>query len=162
MNTEIHLTETTLTLDPYLQHTDNLHFVEENEGGEGGQEVLLKHWGRRQYYVLDVLNPVGLVDFLPKLRVRDRDHFLKLSRLGQEFPMSFRLNQRRVVLEATDHIHDTVIWEHHLEKGGFVEEQDPPHDLIEVVQAFSVVQVLAYSEEAQQFLYVALTHQSQC
>lgn len=51
----------------YLQHTDNFHFVEEDERRECGQEVLLKDRGSRQDYVLDVLNPVRLMDLLPQL-----------------------------------------------------------------------------------------------
>lgn len=51
-------------LDPYLQHTDNLHFVEKDEGGECGQEILLKDRRRGKDDVLDVLDPVGLVDLL--------------------------------------------------------------------------------------------------
>lgn len=120
-------------LVPYLQHTDNLHFVEEDEGRERGQEVLLKNRWRGQDDVLDVLHPVGLVDLLPQLRVCDGDHLLKLSCLGQEFPVSFGLNQRGVILQAAHHIHDTVIREHHLKEGRFIEEQDTADNLIEVM-----------------------------
>lgn len=75
--------------------------------------------------------------------------------------MPLRLHQRRIVLQTTHHVHDAVVREHHLEQGRFVEEQDAAHDLVEVVQAFPVVQVLAHSEEAQEFLDVALAHQRQ-
>lgn len=101
------------------------------------------------------------MDLLPQLRVRDRDNLLKFGRLGQEFPMTFRLDERWVILKAAHHVHDTVVWEHHLKEGCFIEEQDTPDNLIEVMQAFPVIQVLAYSEQAQEFLDVALTHQSQ-
>lgn len=120
-------------LDPYLQHTDNLNLVEEDEGGECGQEVLLKDRWCGQDDVLDVLHSVSLVNLLPQLRVRDRDHLLKLCCLGQEFPVPFRLNQRWVILKAAHHIHDTIVREHHLKEGCFIEEQDTPDNLIEVM-----------------------------
>ena len=148
-------------MEPYLQHTDNLHLVEEDEGVECGHEVLLKDGWCGQDDVLDVLHPVGLVDLLPQLWVRDRDHLLKLCRLGQKLPVSFRLNQRRVILKAANHIHDAVVREHHLKEGRFVEEQDASDNLIKVMKALSVVQVFTYSEESQEFLDVALAHQGQ-
>lgn len=61
--------------------------------------------------------------------------------------MSFWLNQCRVVLEATHYIHNTVIREHNLKECCFVEEQNTPHNLIEVMETFSVVQILTHSEE---------------
>lgn len=148
-------------MDLYLQHTDNFHLVEEDEGGECGQEILLKDRWCGQDDVLDVLHPVGLMDLLAQLRVRDRDDLLKLCCLGQEFPVPFRLNQCWVILKAAHHIHDTVVREHHLKEGRFIEEQHTPHNLVKVMQAFPVVQVLTYSEETQEFLDVALVHQSQ-
>lgn len=150
-----------LQLELYLQHTDNFHLVEEDERGERGQEVLLKNRRCGQDDVLDVLHPVCLMDLLTQLRVCDRDDLLKLCCLGQEFPVPFGLNQCRVVLKAAHHIHDTVVREHHLKEGRFIEEQHPPHNLIKVMQAFPVVQVLTYSEETQEFLDVTLTNQSQ-
>lgn len=147
-------------LDLYLQHTDNFHLVEEDERGERGQEVLLKNRWRGQDDILDVLHPIRLMDLLAQLRVRDGDDLLKLCCLGQEFPVPFGLNQCGVILKAANHIHDTVVREHHLKEGRFIEEQHAPHNLIKVMQAFPVVQVLTHSEETQEFLDVTLTNQS--
>lgn len=55
------------SLCPYLQHADDLHLVEEDEGGERGQEVLLEDGRCGQDNVLDVLHPVCLVNLLPQL-----------------------------------------------------------------------------------------------
>lgn len=98
------------------------------------------------------------MNLLPQLRVRDRDNLFKFSCLRQEFSMMLRLDLRWVILKAAHHVHDTVVWEHHLKERCFVEEQDTPDNLIEVMQAFPVFQVLAYSEQTQEFFDVALTH----
>ena len=51
----------------YLQHANYLHFVEEYERGERGEEVLLKDGWCGEDDVLDVLYTIRLVDLLPQL-----------------------------------------------------------------------------------------------
>ncbi len=134
----------------HLQHADDLHFIEEDEGGQRGQEVVLEDGLCGQDDVLDVLHAVRLVDLLPQLRVRDGDHLFEPGRLGEELAVLLGLQQRRLVLQAAHHVHDAVVGEHQLEQRGLVEEEQAVHDLVEVLQALAVVRLLARPEELQQ------------
>ena len=46
----------------HLDEGDDLHLIEEDEGGESGENVLLDHRGCRQDHILNVLHTIRLVN----------------------------------------------------------------------------------------------------
>ncbi len=139
-----------------LDECDDLHLVEEDERGQRRQHVLLEDRGRGQHHVLNVLDPVRLVDLGQQLRVVDLDHLVEVGDALEVLAVPLGPLLRRVVFQATDDVEDGVLREHQLEQGVLVEQEDVLEDLVQVVQAVPVLEVLAHVEHVEQLLDVAL------
>jgi len=66
-----------------LYHGDDLHLVEEDEGAESGERVVVDGGlrRRRQHHVDDVLHPVRLMDLLHERDVVEWNHLQRQQQL---------------------------------------------------------------------------------
>ncbi len=96
------------------------------------------------------------MDLGQQLGVVDLDHLVERGDGLQVLSVLLRLREAGVELQAADDIEDRVLGKHELEERVFVQEEDVLEDLVEVVEALRVVEVLAHVEQVQQLLDVAL------
>ena len=69
---------------------------------------------------------------------------VKVGDGAEILPVPLGRRQRRVVLQAADHVEDGVLGEHQLEESVLVQQEDVLEDLVKVVQALRVLQVLGH------------------
>lgn len=67
------------------------------------------------------------------------------------------VRQGRIVFKAADNIKDGILTEHQLKQGILVQQEDIFEDLIKMMQALRVLQVLTHVKNIQQFLNVSLS-----
>ena len=132
--------------------TDDFNFVEEDKTGEGREHVLLEHRGGWENHILDVLDSVCLVNFCQQFRVGDRDHLVELGHGLQIFPVSLGRLVAGLKLETTDNIEDGLFREHDLEQSIFVEKENVPEYLVQVMKTLRVLQIFTHVEDIEQFL----------
>ena len=81
-------------------------------------------------------------------------YLVELSDGPEVLPVPLGRGQAGIELEAANHVEDCVFGEHELEEGILVEEENVLEDVVEVVEALHVVEILAHVEQVQELLDV--------
>ena len=99
---------------------------------------------------------IGLMYLGEEVGAAEGNDFAVLRGFGEVLPVPHGRGLGGVVLQTADHVRDQLVLKHLRQQGRVVDEEQRLEDIVEVVEAVRVIQVLAHAKEVEQLWDVAV------